>query len=139
VEAGAAAADAVDSDDGPVDENVDATDGDSSTASFVPPSRSALAGARHLDGGGTSSCDIPDEPQVPAATAPPTAGHISSFLLHICRRVANMDVDPALGAAAPADAADDTSRERKRNNASSVGLATKMMLPAAAPPWPRGR
>ena len=57
-DAGAAAAD-----EGPVrDDDVldDATSG-SSTAPFIPPSRSAPAGARHLGGGDTIACGAPDE------------------------------------------------------------------------------
>ena len=64
--------------------------------------------------------DIDTDP-VPATTAHPTAEHICPFLLHIRRSAADMAVDPALGAATPADAADDTPRGRKRNNASNRG------------------
>ena len=42
--------------------------------------------------------------------APPTAEHISSFLLHIRQRATDAAGDPALSAATPADTADDTSR-----------------------------
>ena len=55
---------------------------------------------------------------VSAVTAPPTAEHTSPFLLHLHRRVADMAVDPALGATTLAHTADDTSQGRKRNNAS---------------------
>ena len=59
-----------------------------------------------------------DMDSVPAATAPPTAEHISPFLLHIRQRAADMAVDPALGAATPADTAGDTPRGRTQNGAS---------------------
>ena len=46
----------------------DETDGDSSTAPFVPSSRSAPSGAAHvLGGGGLAACGVHDEP--PAAWA----------------------------------------------------------------------
>jgi len=43
-----------------------------------------------------------DTVPIPAATAFPNAGHVSSFLLHIRRRAADMDVDPAATADVPA-------------------------------------
>ena len=46
----------------------------------------------------------------PTITAPPTAEHISSFLLHIRRRATDTAGDQVLSAATPADTADDTSR-----------------------------
>ena len=58
---------------------------------------------------------------VPAGAAPLSAEYITSFLLHIRRRAADMAVDPAPGAATPADTAVDTSRGRERNNASISG------------------
>ena len=67
-----------------------------------------------------TSIDVDTEP-VPVATVPPTAEHISSFLLHIRRHAAGIAVDPALGAATPTDTAVGTSRGRKRNNASISG------------------
>ena len=46
----------------------------------------------------------------PTITAPPTAEHISSFLLHIRQQATDTAGDPALSATTPADTADDTSR-----------------------------
>ena len=80
---------------------------------------------RHQPAGDSHFSDIEDggsdDDWVPAATAPPTAGHTSSFLLHRRRRAADMAVDAALDAATHADAADDTSRGRKRNSTSISG------------------
>ena len=64
--------------------------------------------------------DVDTDPS-PAMTDPPTAEHVSSFLLHISRRTADMTGDLVLGAATPADTADDMSRERTQNDASISG------------------
>ena len=53
--------------------------------------------------------DVATDPG-PTIAAPPTAEHISSFLLHIRQRATDTAGDPALSAATPADTADDTSR-----------------------------
>jgi len=48
-----------------------------------------------------------DTDPIPAATDLPNAGHISSFLLHIRRRAADMGVDPAATADGPTITHDD--------------------------------
>ena len=66
-----------------------------------------------------------DTDAVPAATAPPTAGHISSCLLRIRRRAAEMAVDPALGAAAPAGASQAPPPAKKRQRSRGPAQATR--------------
>ena len=64
---------------------------------------------------------VDTDPSPNITAPPPTAEHISSFLLHIHRRATDTTGDPVLGVATPADTAADTSRGHTQNNASVSG------------------
>ena len=109
----------------------------SDSAPVADPRRGARSGddsTSHFSATAPSAADD----WVLATTSPPAAGHISSFLLHIRRRAADMAVAAAFGAATLADAADDTPQGRKRNNASVSGPSDDDDAggTVAVSPWP---